>query len=58
VNGEDKGPTPYSLEGKHGQEFDIVVRKPGFEDFKIPSFRVSVGKTQYLVSTGMMKKKG
>ncbi|MFY9574982.1 MAG: protein kinase, partial [Blastocatellia bacterium] len=58
VNGENRGPTPYSLEGKHGQEFDIVVKKPGFEEFRIPSFRVSVGRTQYLISTGMMRKKG
>lgn len=57
VNGENKGPTPYHLEGRHGQEFDIMVKKQGFEDFRIPSFRVSVGKTQYLISTGMMRKK-
>lgn len=57
VNGEPKGPTPYKLEGPHGREFDVTVKKDGFEDLRIPGFTVAVGKTQYLISAGMMKKK-
>ncbi|MBT8491621.1 MAG: protein kinase [Deltaproteobacteria bacterium] len=28
--GREPGPTPYSLEGDPGQEFDITVKKPGY----------------------------
>lgn len=57
VNGEPKGPTPFKLEGPHGQAFDIVVKKDGFEDFRIRGFTVAVGTTQYVVSEKMMTKK-
>jgi serine/threonine protein kinase len=57
INGEPKGRTPFKLEGPHGQAFDIVVKKEGFEDFKLQGFTVSVGKNQYLISESMMKKK-
>ena len=57
INGEPKGRTPYNLEGPHGQAFDIVIKKEGFEDFKLQGFTVSVGKNQYLISESMMKKK-
>ena len=56
VNGKPKGQTPFKLEGPHGQVFDIVVKKDGFE-FEMPGFTVAVGKTQYLISESMMKKK-
>jgi serine/threonine protein kinase len=57
INGEPKGSTPYKLAGAHGQEFDLTVRKAGFEDLKIPGFTVAVGKNQYRISAAMMKKK-
>lgn len=57
INGEPKGRTPFQLEGPHGQAFDIVIKKEGFEDFKLQGFTVSVGKNQYLISESMMKRK-
>jgi serine/threonine-protein kinase len=57
VNGEPKGTTPFQLEGPHGQQFDIVVKKDGFEDLSMPGFTVAVGRNQYLISASMMKKK-
>jgi eukaryotic-like serine/threonine-protein kinase len=57
INGEPKGRTPFKLEGPHGQAFDVVVKKEGFEDFKLQGFTVSVGKNQYLISESMMKRK-
>ncbi|HVQ36299.1 MAG TPA: serine/threonine-protein kinase, partial [Pyrinomonadaceae bacterium] len=57
VNGEMRGQTPFKLEGPHGQAFDIVVKKDGFEDFKMQGFTVAVGRNQYLISERMMTKK-
>jgi serine/threonine-protein kinase len=57
INGEPRGRTPFNLEGPHGQAFDVVVKKEGFEDFRLQGFTVAVGRNQYLISESMMKKK-